>query len=55
MSNKVDETTDIGEASLILDDGESHRWHVPFEGLKCVPRVGETVVLPGRILTRARS
>jgi len=46
MSNKVNETTDIGEASLILDDGEGHQWHVPFEGLKCVPRVGETVVLP---------
>lgn len=46
MSNNVDETKDIDEPSLIIDDQEDHHWHVPFEEIKCVPRVGETVMLP---------
>lgn len=46
MSNKVDETKDMDEASLIVDDGEGHQWHIPFDEIKCIPRVGETVMLP---------
>jgi len=46
MSSNVDETKDIGEPSLIIDDQEGHQWHVPFEEINCVPRVGETVMLP---------
>jgi hypothetical protein len=46
MSNTVDEVKDRGGVSLILDDGQGHPWHVPFDEVKCVPRVGEIVRLP---------
>ena len=32
--------------SVTFDDGRGHKWHVPFDEVGSVPRVGEEVLLP---------
>lgn len=46
MNNNVDEDRDIGGVSLILDHGQGDPWHVPLDEVRCIPRVGEIVMLP---------
>ncbi len=31
---------------VTFDDGRGHKWHVPFDEVGSVPRVGEEVLLP---------
>jgi hypothetical protein len=31
---------------VTFDDGHGHKWHVPFDEVGSVPRVGEEVLLP---------
>jgi len=31
---------------VTFDDGRGHKWHVPFDEIGSVPRVGEEVLLP---------
>ena len=32
--------------SVTFDDGRGHKWHVPFDEVGSIPRVGEEVLLP---------
>jgi hypothetical protein len=31
---------------VTFDDGRGHKWHVPFDEVGTIPRVGEEVLLP---------
>src|SRR5260370_1633871 len=31
---------------VTFDDGRGHKWHVPFDEVGSIPRVGEEVLLP---------
>jgi hypothetical protein len=31
---------------VTFDDGSGHKWHVPFDEIVSIPRVGEEVLLP---------
>jgi hypothetical protein len=31
---------------VTFDDGRGHKWHVPFDEVGSVPRIGEEVLLP---------
>jgi hypothetical protein len=42
----VEEAQGRGEACLIIDDEQGHHWHVLFEEVEYIPRVGEALMLP---------
>ena len=31
---------------VTFDDGRGHKWHVPFDEVGSIPRVGEEILLP---------
>jgi len=36
----------VEPSCVTFDDGRGHKWHVPFDEVGSVPRVGEEVLLP---------
>jgi hypothetical protein len=47
MSNKSPTTAPgIRHDCVTFDDGSGRNWHVPFDGLVSLPRVGDEVLLP---------
>ena len=47
MPKKSSTTAPTVEPNCVtFDDGRGHKWHVPFDEVGSIPRVGEEVLLP---------